>query len=479
MRTNRREFLAASVAAAGLAMLPHRRAWSTTDAADVIVLGAGLAGLNAALQLERAGMRVVVLEGRDRVGGKILTFPGVRGPSEAGGRSIFGGYRRLIAAARDCGIEIEDQVPRLLKHVDFTLVLDGKPMSKTEWRDSPRNPFPAHVKELMPWQYAPLAIRQGNPLGTADGWYAASNESLDVSLHEFLRAQGATDAVIELAYDKTPTYGRNARDVSALMMAFVERFEDAQRNVKPALYEAKGGNQLIPAAMARRLRAEVRLGRTVTALASSGAGVEVRTSVGERYAAKAAVCALPFSTLRRVRIEPRLAGMQGRAVRTLPHQLIHQTAIHVARPFWEQDGLEPSMWTNDHIGRVSAIYRGATDDEVSSLLITAYGDGATYLDRLGEEGAARYVVSRIEGMRPAARGALEVVVQQSWVRDPFSRGAWGYFHPGTVTKFLPAMLQPHGRIHFCGEQTAVEDRGMEAAMESGERAAGEVLARFS
>jgi hypothetical protein len=61
------------------------------------------------------------------------------------------------------------------------------------------------------------------------------------------------------------------------------------------------------------------------------------------------------------------------------------------------------------------------------------------------------------------------------MRDPFSAGAWAYFNPGTVTKFLPAMFQAQGRVHFCGEQTATAARGMEGALESGARAAGEVM----
>ena len=479
MPTNRRDFLIGSAATAGLAVLPHRRAWSATDTADVIVVGAGLAGLNAALHLEKAGLHVLVLEGRDRVGGKILTFSGVQGMPEAGGRSIFGGYKRVIDLATRNGIELEDQVPRLAKHADFTLVLDGKPLSKAEWRDSPLNPFPAALRELMPWQYAPMAIREGNPLKTVDGWYASGNAPLDVSVHEFLRAQGATEAMIKLAYDTVPTYGTSAHDISALMMDFVASFEHAQRSIKPALYETMGGNLRIPESMARQLKGGVRFGQAVTAITSNDAGTLVRTRDGGRYAAKAAICALPFSTLRQLQLEPALTDVQAQAVRTLPHQKIHQTALHAARPFWEQDGLAPSMWTDSPLGRVSAIYRGATDDEVSSLLVTSYGHGATYLDSLGSDGAARYVVAQIEQMRPAAKGVLSVVAQQSWSLDPFSAGAWGYFNPGTVTKFLPAMYRPHGRVHFCGEQTAVENRGMEGAMESGERAAGEVRAKLS
>jgi monoamine oxidase len=166
-------------------------------------------------------------------------------------------------------------------------------------------------------------------------------------------------------------------------------------------------------------------------------------------------------------------------VRTLPHPQIHQTALHVARPFWDTDDMEPSMWTDSPIGRVSAVYHGATDDEVSSLLVTAFGPGAAHLDRLGAKGAAAFVVSQIEQMRPAAKGTLKVTAQHSWMQDPYAAGAWAYFNPGTVTKFLPAMFQPHGRIHFCGEQTSVTARGMEGALESGARAAGEVTAQLA
>ena len=479
MPTSRRDFLTGSAVAASLALLPGRRAWSATDSADVIIVGAGLAGLNAALHLEAAGFRVLVLEGRDRVGGKILTFSGVQGMPEAGGRSIFGGYKRVIDVATRNGIELEDQVPRLAKHADFTLVLDGRPIAKDVWRDSPRNPFPDALRELMPWQYAPMAIREGNPLNTVEGWYAAGNAPLDVSVYEFLRAQGASEAMIKLAYDTIPTYGTSAHDVSALMLEFVASFETAQRSIKPALYETKGGNLRIPESMAGQLKAGVHFGQAVTAITPDNAGVVVCTRDGGRYAAKRAICALPFSTLRQIQVEPALPDVQAQAVKTLPHQKIYQTALHAARPFWEQDGLAPSMWTDAPLGRVSAIYRGATDDEVSSLLVTSYGHGATYLDSLGRDGVERYVVAQIEQMRPAAKGSLSVVAQQSWTLDPFSAGAWGYFNPGTVTRFLPAMFQPHGRIHFCGEQTAVENRGMEGAMESGERAANEVRSRLS
>jgi monoamine oxidase len=474
MTLNRRQFVIGSAVAAGIAALPNRRAWSATDAADVIVVGAGLSGLNTALLLEEAGLSVTVLEGRDRVGGKILTFSNVPGLPEAGGQSIGSGYGRLIDAATRSGVALVDVLPRQLKHPEVTLVLDGEPVPRAQWANSPRNPFPAPLRETLPWMYTPMAMAKANPLGAIEDWIKPGNARFDVSMAEFLKAQGASDAIIDLAYDTNVSYGTSAHDISALMMAFVESFTRAQRNLKPALYQAKGGNQRIPEGMARRLKDGVRLQQVVTSIRADDAGVQVHTAGGQRYAGKAVVCAMPFSTLRQVRFDPLLAGAQARAVKTLPHQMITQVAVRSKRPFWERDGLAPSMWTDSQIGRVFAIYGGAQDDEVSSLLVTAYGFKAAYLDRLGQEAAGRFVLAELERMRPAAKGALSVAAWHSWTLDPFSAGDWGYFAPGTVTQFMPAMFQPHGRVHFCGEQTAVSARGMEGAMESGERAALEV-----
>jgi len=479
MTLTRRDFLLHSGAIAGAALVTGRRAWALEDTADVIVIGAGLSGLQAAWALEQQGFKVLVLEGQGRVGGRVLSFSQARGAPEAGGNIIYGDYTRVMAAAKRVGVTLEDQVPRLSKHSKYTLVLDGKPVSREQWKDSPRNPFPPALREMMPWQYVPLVTSQENPLTAVEGWYDVKNAPLDISMRDFLRKQGATDAMIELAYDTIPTYGLDARDISALMMAYVSAFTLAQKSVKPVMLQAPGGNQTLPLAMAAQLRQPVRLNQTVKAIESTAAGVEVRTAAGERYSAKAVVCAVPFSTLRRIDLRPGLEGVQARAVKSLPYQPIHQVALHASRPFWESDGLELSMWTDSPLGRVSAVYHEDKDDEASSLLVSAFGPGARHLDRLGKEGAARYVVAQIEQMRPAAKGALQVIGQHSWERDPFAGGAWAYFNPGTVTRFLPAMLQPQGRVHFCGEHTSVSARGMEGALESGDRVAAAVAPQLA
>ena len=103
------------------------------------------------------------------------------------------------------------------------------------------------------------------------------------------------------------------------------------------------------------------------------------------------------------------------------------------------------------------------------------GPNARKLDSLPEPDAARTVLKAIEAVRPAAKGKLEYLGLKAWDQDPCARGAWAYFKPGQVSRFAPELGRPHGRIHFCGEHLSRVARGMEAAMESGERAARAVL----
>ena len=84
------------------------------------------------------------------------------------------------------------------------------------------------------------------------------------------------------------------------------------------------------------------------------------------------------------------------------------------------------------------------------------------------------VPAELERLRPAAKGALEVAKVRSWATDPYAGGVWSHFRPGQVTAFVNDLAKPHERLFFCGEHTATGSRGMEAALESAERAAIEV-----
>jgi monoamine oxidase len=472
---NRRRVLQAVGATAAAAALPRRL--RAQDRSEVLVIGAGLSGLYAALLLEEAGVDVRIIEGRDRVGGRVLSHRNVPGNPESGGTAFAPGYARLVDAARNYGVGLIDLTPMLPFFFRRELALGGEIIPAAAWPTHPRNPFPEGTRETMPWTFLPSFLARNNPLNNVEDWLAPRSAKLDTSLHQWLRENGLSEEIIELTYNTSPSHGNTAHDVSALMVLFAAMFQELQRRLsgKIAGYTAVGGNLSIPEAMAKALKTEVQFRREVTGLRSTADGAEAHCADGRVYRADYVICSIPFSVLRRVTMDPIVTGPQGLAVRTLGSQAVSQVHIVPKRRFWEQDGLNPSMFTDGLPGMVIAEHKGQRPEDITSLTVWVRGHQATRLDELEQKDATAAVVKSIEKLRPAAKGQLEVAAFKSWSRDPFSAGDWAVWQPGQVTAFAKEVAQPHGRIHFCGEHTAVANRGMEGAMESGERVAVEVL----
>ncbi|MEQ8516630.1 MAG: FAD-dependent oxidoreductase [Chromatocurvus sp.] len=441
------------------------------DRPDVLVIGAGLSGLYAAMILEEMGATVRVVEGRNRIGGRLYTRYDLPGHPEVGGNSMAAGYGRAIVLARRLGLSLVDYAPRLFGGPPPELVMNGELIVKRNWPDSPHNPFSLKHRELMPWQVLQSELAGRNPLKKAVEWLQPENAALDIPLYDYLRMQGLEDAEISLGYDANPYYGDSSRAVSTLMHLFNDRWMQEQAGLGSQIYAVAGGNQRLPEAMAAALKNEVMLEHEVVAIESGRDRVGVTFRNGRRISASQVICSLPVSKLRDVQIAPRVSPRQRRGLSALRYQRNTLIFLVPEKPFWEEDGLSPTMWTNGMLGNVVAQRFDDDSNAVTGLVVQARGWSADYLDRLGEAAAGAAVIQEIERLRPAARGALTFGGWHSWWLDPFAAGDWAIYGPGQVTGILNAMDAPVGRIHFCGEHMGVSNRGMEGALESAERAA--------
>jgi monoamine oxidase len=260
-------------------------------------------------------------------------------------------------------------------------------------------------------------------------------------------------------------------------MLFRAAFSREQRRLAPTDklgFTVEGGVERVPSALASALPRGVETGAAVVSIGSAADHVVLGLAGGRKLTARHAICSLPFAVLRRLAIDPPLTGPQAEAVAELPQQPITQVFLAARRPFWNDDGHAPSLFTDTRAGMVTAVRRGDDPARISHLSCWVVGQQAEQLASLSDAAAGRAVIRAIEAVRPAADGQLELIGLQAWGSDPYAGGAWAYFRPGQIRRFAAGMGRPHGRIHFCGEHLAQAGRGLEGALETAETAVMEI-----
>lgn len=469
--TTRRRLLGAA-ALGGLGTLA-RPLWAGERDVDVIVLGAGLAGLNAALLLEQFGLGVKVLEARERVGGRLYTLDEVPGRPEAGGNQLAPAYARTVAMAEQLGVALATSATSpLLQPQRMLYDIGGQRITAAEWPASALNPLPAALRALPP-DRALLALGGASPLAQLADWREVVSRAQDVSVLARLREQGV-DAATQALLAANNSYGSGLAETALLTLHYVQSNLGEIRKIPGPLQNVRGGNQRLPEAMAAALKGPVLRGQRVVAVDAGARGASVRCADGSVHRARHVVCALPLPALRGIRFTPGLDPLHAEAVRAVPYAQITQLHLEVLRPFWDEAGPAPYVWSDGVLGRVFP-----NDEQGSgraeSLVVWSNAAGAARWDRLADVEAEALALGELARLFPASRGALRLARRVSWQQDPLAGGAWANWAPGQATRLAKACAAARGRIHFAGEHTGATIRGMEAAMESGERAASEIL----
>jgi monoamine oxidase len=457
-----------------MAALAAPRNAAAADTSDVIVIGAGSAGLTAALVLQDAGMKVRVLEGNARVGGRCMTAYDLPGRPELGASTIGTQYARVRNYCRRFNVLLAPLLPGTASEANrlpLPISIDGAAVNATPWAQNPRNTLPPREHATPPYLLYGQYLGKNMPFTSLDDWVQPQAAHFDqMSLRQYMAAQGASD--VALRFFDMETYAYDASAISALD-ALRKQFVYTSVAFAGVVENAVDGISAVPKAMAGGLASPVLLNKFVVRIEADAKGVEVRCEDGSRYGASFCICAIPFSVLRGVSVQAPLPPAQRRAIDTLGYSNQVTGWVLAKRRYWEEDGLPPGLWSNGPAERFfSTPSRTQADPTLSFYLRGAHADA---IRAMKKEDAKAFLLETMAKLRPSTKGALEFLRLHSWPDYRFNRGGYAYFHPGQINDFGAAMGLQAGRLHFAGEHTAKLAPGMEGAAESGERAALEIL----
>jgi monoamine oxidase len=444
-----------------------------SNAADVIVVGAGVAGLKAAQELVAKGRSVIVLEGKDRVGGRVKHAELAGRPIDIGGQWVGAGHSVLLDEAKRLGIETYSQYE------------SGRTIMEMFGR---RSEFTGTVPRLPPLALIELLFmqkrweREMKTLPPEAPWDAPRAREWDgQTLESWIIKNLRTRAAREFA--RLVPRGAWAAEASQVSYLW---FLDALRSgtgldylmgVKGGALDAKfkGGMHHIPRRMAQELGERVVLNAAVRRIAQDADGARVTTDKGE-YTARFVIVAGPPGPAARIDFEPHLSATRDLLHQRMPMGAIIKVVVAYREAFWRAKGFSGQVATDDDV--LGLVLDDWLEGTTPMLLCFIEGRHAVALSAASRETRKEKVLaSLIRFFGPEAADAIGYE-DNDWQVEPYTHGYVGHMPPGTMTRMGPAMREPCGRIHWAGSETEPQWAGyIEGAMRSGIRTANEVIAR--
>ena len=458
----------------------------------VAVLGAGVSGLVAAVELERRGVPVTIYEADGRVGGRIYTRRFGAGPTarfaEFGAMRIPRSHSVALACVRD--LDLADSVE------PFANVLgDPGNLVHVGSRYLP-------VGEAVRAVAAGLTETPGKPRRASSALFGASLlVAVDATAPRELRELAETDVpramAVADAWDLTEFAGPSGVDVQRVLAAHPELWtvfssrmqsflEDLGTEYNGDLVQLAGGMSSIVEALLRRIRGPVHLRRAVSRIDVGDGGTELTIDgphgrVVREY--PVVICTIPFSVLRGIR----LVGVDSdklAAIRELDYGSATKVAVDVARPFWRETGITGGGSVTGGLGRVAYYPNGRIDPTGPAVLLGSYAiaEDADVLGRMSRRTRHRTVLDELRAMHPelGEDGMVLDVDSIAWGEHPWNRGCaarrWNTDDAGREREARRA-ARPVGGLFFAGEHCTARPAWIDSAIASAHRVVAEIVSR--
>ncbi|MCW2783498.1 MAG: hypothetical protein JWP74_15 [Marmoricola sp.] len=483
--------VAAAGVVAGIGSLDTE--WAAADAAtlkgslpksvDVVVVGGGISGLFAAREVAAAGHSVVVLEARNRVGGRVLNHPLTQGGTiESGGAFTGPTQDHIQALAKELGVHT------FKENVTGKSVYISKRLGKIEYPGTVP-PDPTILLDAANLQSQ--IDRMAAQLDVAAPWAHPKAKLWDaMTVGQWLRKNSLNKDIIDVLECWTePGFGADVDELSLLYVLWYvacsgnettkgtfERNSDTANGAQDSRFV--GGSQLIPLGLAQHLGKKVALNAPVTKIVQKG-GVAHVTSARGTVKAKRVIVACPPPLVREMEFVPAMPAQRQQLLEHLNMGKLMKCDAIYPTPFWRKAGL--SGFGISFSGATRAVFDNSPADGTVGVLLAFVG-GDTWRTYGNQSRAARKAAVLKGFAQMFGDEALTPIdyVEHDWTKEVWTRGApVAIMQPGTLTEYGPSIRTPHGLVHWAGTETATYWTGyMDGAVRAAERASAEVLAHL-
>jgi monoamine oxidase len=441
---------------------------------DAVVVGAGFAGLSAARLLRRAGKKVVLLDARDRVGGRVKAGRIAGQGIDLGGMWVGRRHTRLLALLAEYGIP---RIPQYLSGRCITEIQGKRYVGPGETASLGSQ----NDRELRRVWTRLNALVEEVPVESP--WTATRAEDWDrMTLDEWIRTETRNDVVRRMMrLVSRGLFAVEPHEMSLLFFLFGVRSGDGLDEVwgmeqGAQAFHVPGGIHRLAARMAEELGNRVVREAPVTAVTQDAAGATVIASVGS-WRAERVIIAIPLPLSARIHYDPALPARRDALAQRAPMASVVKYWIAYKEPFWRRRGWNALVET-DAPPTDEFVDASPPSGEVG--LIAGFIDSRLALEWMAQPAGQRKmrIAERIAHyLGPEGAEPIDYV-DADWPSDPWTRGCYGAtMGPGVLTTLGPDLRRPFGRIHWAGAETSSAWFGyIEGAIRSGERAAGELLA---
>jgi monoamine oxidase len=443
---------------------------------DVVVVGAGFAGLTAARELVKRDVSTIVLEARDRVGGRVLNHPIGNGQMvDVGAQWVGPGQEHMMALADEMGVKRFPTAGAGMKNIDY---LDG--VRTVHDGDIPDEGDPATLIETL--NALRTLTQMSEEVPTSDPWNAEHAREWDAQTFQVwmdANIQNATakkrvQTAIEAVYAVEP------HDLSLLFMLWYAKAGQGLMNLLSTEGGAQaerydGGTQLVAIRTAEQLGDRVHLSHPVRRIVQNGERVTIEGD-GFKVQGKRVIVTLPPPLAGRIDYEPAMPAMRDQLTQRAPMGCVIKVHVLYDEPFWRDEGLSGRVVSDTGPVRVSFDNTPLSGSPGALVTFIEAGDGRRFANASEEErrDAVVQCMERYFGPKAAKPSGY---VEKDWPADQWSRGCYGSVFPaGTLVSCGSALREPVGSIHWAGTETSTVFPGyMDGAVRSGERASAEVL----